>query len=206
MLRHGAIRIALVLLPLAVSTSRLHAHTVSTPAAATQEINRCLTIVRVAASRRTAPAQRARTPKPSPRSRVVATTDYRIPAGTPLTIRLRTPLDSASGQVGEAVRATLTSTFAQEGAELIPAGSVLHGKITDAVAASKENPLGRIALQFHVIEHLETHSLATIATRALEFEAPPLRPGVKRSDVQVAAGENVVITLARPLVVHIPRK
>lgn len=206
MLRHGAIRIALVLLPLAVSTSRLHAHTVSTPAAATQEINRCLTIVRVAASRRTAPAQRARTPKPSPRSRVIGTTDYRIPAGTPLTIRLRTPLDSSSGQAGDSVRATLTDPVAQEGAELVPAGSVLHGRITEAVAAAKENPLGRIAPQFHVIEHLETHSLATIAARPLEFDAPPLRPRVKRSDVQVAPGENAVITLARPLVVHSPRR
>jgi hypothetical protein len=43
-----------MLLPLAICFSRVHRHSVVTPGAVTQEVNRCLTMVRVAASRRSA--------------------------------------------------------------------------------------------------------------------------------------------------------
>jgi hypothetical protein len=55
-----------------------------------------------------------------------------------------------------------------------------------------------------VIEHLDTHSLAMIATRPVAFEATP-EPKVKPRDIQIAAGETVTVTLARPLIVHLPR-
>ncbi len=45
-------RSALVLLPLLVLAGRLHAQRTASPQGMTQELNRCLTIVRVAASRR----------------------------------------------------------------------------------------------------------------------------------------------------------
>jgi hypothetical protein len=198
------------MLPLAVSTGRLHAHTVATPGAVTQELNRCLTIVRVAATRRSASSQRvakgrAMPPQSPERKRPAAYDDYKIPAGTSVTIRVRTGVDSASGQADDPVRATLAESVTQDGVELVPAGSSLHGRITEVAAASRNNPLGRVVLEFHVIEHLETHSLATIAARPVAFDAAARR-GVKLSDVQVRAGENVVLTLTRPLVVHMPRK
>jgi hypothetical protein len=130
--------------------------------------------------------------------------DYQVPAGTPLMIQLRTPLDSASSQIEDAVRATLTDAVTQDGVELIPKGSTLHGRVTDVLAASKQNRIGRLAFGFHVIEHVETHSLATIQARAVSFEAT-LAPKEKFRDVQVPADERLLLTLSSPLLVHIPR-
>ena len=45
-------RAALTLMLLVTSASRVHAHTIEAPDAVTQEVNRCLNLVRVAASRR----------------------------------------------------------------------------------------------------------------------------------------------------------
>jgi hypothetical protein len=45
-------RSALVLLPLLVLAGRLHAQRTASPQGMTQDVNRCLTIVRVAATRR----------------------------------------------------------------------------------------------------------------------------------------------------------
>jgi hypothetical protein len=52
--RHPLLRAALMLMPLVASTVRLHAHSAETPIAVTQELNRCLTMVRIAATRRPA--------------------------------------------------------------------------------------------------------------------------------------------------------
>jgi hypothetical protein len=48
----AATRTTLILIPLFTSAARLHAHSAQTPLAVTQELNRCLMIVRTAASRR----------------------------------------------------------------------------------------------------------------------------------------------------------
>ena len=48
----SATRTILILIPLTTSAVRLHAHSVQTPIGVTQELNRCLMIVRSATSRR----------------------------------------------------------------------------------------------------------------------------------------------------------
>jgi hypothetical protein len=207
--RHPLSRAVLMLMPLVASTARLHAHNAETPIAVTQELNRCLTMVRIAATRRPASqGVKSGGAQTGPARRRTVTRgkydDYKIPAGSPLEIRLRSTVDSASGRVDDPVRATLTQQVTQDGFELIPAGSMLHGKITESVAASRSNPLGRLVLEFHVVEHGETHSLAMIATRPVAYEATPQKD-VKLRDVQIAAGETVTVTLARPLIVHLPR-
>jgi len=194
-------RLLLILLTSFVSAGRLHAHTVAGPGAVTQEINRCLMMVRIAATRRTE----------SPQKQVAKTTgakgkrfdDYQVPAGTPLIVRLRTAIDSASGQVDDPVRATLLSPVTQNGFELIPKGSTIHGKVIDVQPASKQKPVGRVVLAFNVIEHLETHSLATIQTRSMPFDAT-LEPKQKFRDVRVESGEQLTLTLASPLRVRLP--
>src|SRR5689334_5290531 len=169
MRRHISSRILVILLSSFVSVSRLHAHTVAEPGAVTQEINRCLMMVRIAATRRTATTQK-------PVARPVAGRDrryddYQVPAGTPLVVRLRTTLDSASGHVDDPVRATLLDAVVQNGNELIPKGSTLHGTVTEVQPASKENRVGHVAVTFNVIEHLETRSVATIQTKLMPFDA-----------------------------------
>jgi hypothetical protein len=203
MVRHSSSRFLLILLTSSVSFGRLHAHTVTEPAAVTQELNRCLTIVRIAATRRTSSQKAdARPTAAKARGRY---DDYQVPAGTPLIVRLRTTMDSASGQVDDQVRATLLSPVAQDGAELIPKGSTLHGKIVEVQPASKQNRVGRIVVAFNVIEHVETRSLATIQTRSIPFEAT-LAPKEKFRDVRVESGEQLTLTLATPLKVRLPRQ
>jgi hypothetical protein len=195
-------RLFLILLTSFVSAGRLHAHAVSEPCAVTQEINRCLMMVRIAATRRTDAPQKtvARTAT----AKGKRYDDYQVPAGTPLIVRLRTALDSASGQVDDPVRATLLSPVTQDGFELIPKGSTLHGKVIEVQPASKQTPVGRVVLAFNVIEHLETHSLATIQTRSMPFDAT-LEPKDKFRDVRVESGEQLTLTLATPLKVRLPR-
>ena len=47
-----AARLVLILLPLATAASRLHAQAVTAPDLATREVNRCLNLIKVAASKR----------------------------------------------------------------------------------------------------------------------------------------------------------
>lgn len=203
MARDFSSRVFLILLTSFVSAGRLHAHTVVEPAAVTQEINRCLTIVRIAATRRTSSPQKADA-RPTPAKARGRYDDYQVAAGTPLVVRLRTTMDSASAQVDDPIRATLLSAVTQDGAELIPKGSTLHGKVIDVLAASKENRVGRVVVAFNVIEHAETRSLATIQTRTVPFEAT-LGPKEKFRDVRVESGEQLTLTLAVPLKVRLPR-
>jgi hypothetical protein len=159
-------------------------------------------MVRIAATRRTeSPQKPAARPASAKGKRY---DDYQVPAGTPLVIQLRTTLDSASGQVDDPVRATLLSAVTQDGFELIPKGSTIHGKVTDVQSASKQKPVGRVVLEFNVIEHLETHSVATIQTKSMPFDAT-LEPKDKFRDVRVESGEQLTLTLATPLKVRLPR-
>jgi hypothetical protein len=43
-----------MVLPVVICFSRVHGHAAATPGALTQEVNRCLTMVRIAATRRSA--------------------------------------------------------------------------------------------------------------------------------------------------------
>jgi hypothetical protein len=201
-MRQTLSRLLLILLTSFVSVGRLHAHTVTEPCAVTQEINRCLMMVRIAATRRTDAPQKtvARTAA----AKGKRYDDYQVPAGTPLIVRLRTTLDSASGQVDDPVRAILLSPVMQDGFELIPKGSTLHGKVIEVQSASKQKPVGRVVLAFNIIEHLETHSVATIQTRSMPFDAT-LEPKDKFRDVRVESGEELTLMLALPLKVRLPR-
>lgn len=201
--RHLPSRVLLIVLPLVVSAGRVHAHTAAGPGAITQEMNRCLMMVRIAVTRRSASPQKA-VARPTPAKVHGRYDDYQVAAGTPLAIQLRTTLDSASGHTGDPVRGTLLDAVSQDGIELLPKGSTLHGKVTVVQPASRENRAGRLVLEFNVIEHFETRSLATIETRAVSFEVT-LGPKEKLRDVRVESGERVTATLASPLKVRLPR-
>jgi len=64
----AATRTTLILIPLFTSAARLHAHSIETPLAVTQELNRCLMMVRTAASRRGAQQGKHATPARSARA------------------------------------------------------------------------------------------------------------------------------------------
>jgi hypothetical protein len=132
---------------------------------------------------------------------------YQVPAGTVLPALLRGPLDSQKLHVEDPVRVILRSTIKQDGIDVIPAASIIHGKVLDVVPASRWQLRGRIVVGFYFIEHAMSRSRLAIAARPLIFEAVDATgSAAKRSvDVRISAGEVVHITLAEPLIVRFPK-
>jgi hypothetical protein len=56
----GVARVILIIVPIVTAAARIHAHVVEAPDAITQELNRCLRLVNIAASRRPTSAPSAR--------------------------------------------------------------------------------------------------------------------------------------------------
>jgi hypothetical protein len=63
-------RVLLMMMPVVTCAARIHAHVVDAPDAITQEVNQCLRLVNVAASRR-APSTIAARPRPAGQTRIV---------------------------------------------------------------------------------------------------------------------------------------
>jgi len=144
------------------------------------------------------------------KSRTLKPGEYRVAIGTLISARLRTTVDSRTARANDQVDATLTAPVTQDGVELIPVGSIIHGRIVQAEAATKKAPLGRVELMFTVVQHADTHSRAAIETRALAFvaEAPPengVVRAVKRQpiDVVLEAGRPIAVVLSEPLLVYL---
>jgi hypothetical protein len=55
-----------------------------------------------------------------------------LPAGTPVTVRLQTPVSSASSEAGEIFDAVLDEPLVVEGQPVAPRGSAVRGKVTMA--------------------------------------------------------------------------
>jgi hypothetical protein len=165
------------------------------------------------------PIVAAQPPASSPASaqakpRAVARPDhYQVPIGTVVSARLRTPIDSSVNQMNDQVDAVLSDAVTQDGVELIPAGSLLHGSILSVEAASRLMPLGHVSFAFAVVQHVQTGSRAAFVSQSISVEAqPPAEPAGKgrgaRSqpiDVRLAAGHPLHVTLAQPVIVAIPK-
>ena len=133
---------------------------------------------------------------------------YEIPDGTVLAAFVRSPLDSATARPEDKVRAILRTTIRQSGLELIPAASLIHGKVLDVVPASRWQPRGRIVVGFYFIEHGTTGTRVAIATEPVVFERVDAmgKSSVTRpADVRVTAGDLIGITLAERLVIRLPK-
>lgn len=134
---------------------------------------------------------------------------YQVPAGSPLLLKLQTPLHSASTAVGEQVEARLWSPVIQDGIELILVESTVIGTVSEVRRASVRHPSDAIVCTFTVITHPETRSRAAISAR-VTFEAAPassfgekVRP--KPVEAVVAQDAPFVAVLKEPLLVFIPR-
>jgi hypothetical protein len=138
--------------------------------------------------------------------------EYRLPIGTPVFVVLRTGIDSATSQVDDQVDAELSQPVVQDDVELIPEGSVVHGRVVGVVPAAGKKIRGQITVKFEVVQHAETKSRAAMPTRSLTFEAdPPARASAGRKrdapmNVALPAGSPLVLTLSEPLVVFIPKR
>ena len=159
-----------------------------------------------------APAPQSRTRTAEQTAHVDGFVNYRIPAGTALLLELRTPFDSASAKVDDEVDAILWSPVIQGGVELIPAESLINGKITAVVRASKETPVGSVTFTMSVVQHGGTGDRAMLRTQRIVMEAPVEaaqqgRKGkkLKPTDAAMAEGARFVAVMSEPLIVKIPK-
>lgn len=74
-----------------------------------------------------------------------------VPAGTVLTLALDTALSSDTSQVGDAFTATVVESILSENRVVIPEGSRIEGKVTEAVAAKRGAGNGRLGLGFNAL-------------------------------------------------------
>ena len=130
--------------------------------------------------------------------------DYQVPAGTYLQIELRTNLSSNSSSAGDPVDGRLLLPLTSEGMELVPAGATLLGSVREVEPAGKKQR-GRLVFTFHVVEHPETGSLATIKGTVLTFASPAPKKGNVYPELKLEKGQDLSISLLAPLTVRIPR-
>jgi hypothetical protein len=131
-------------------------------------------------------------------------TDYQVPAGTHLQIELRTSLSSNSSALGDPVDGRLRLPLTSEGVEVVPAGASLLGNVRVVESAGKKQR-GRLVFAFHILEHPETGSLATIKSAELAFASPPPKKGNVYPELKLEKGLEVSASLLAPLTVRIPR-
>ncbi len=74
-----------------------------------------------------------------------------VPAGTVLTLALDNALSSDTAMVGTVFTATVVEPILSENRVVIPAGSRIEGKITEAVAAKRGAGNGRLSLGFNTL-------------------------------------------------------
>jgi hypothetical protein len=129
---------------------------------------------------------------------------YQVPAGTHLSLELRTALNSNSSRPRDEVRGKLRQALTVEGIELVPAGAAVIGTVQETAPAGLK-ARGFITFEFHVIEHPDTKSLATIRTTALTFHSEPGEKKKTFKEVQLDPGADLEVSLLAPLKVHIPR-
>ena len=157
-----------------------------------------------ALSRKARPPRGNRRQPSAPRRHGSGSTNSRWPPVTTLPIELRTRLSSnvnraADGIEGRLLR-PLTTT---EGVELVPAGAVLSGTVSEAEPAGLKRR-GRLVFTFHVVEHPETGSRATIKASVLTFESEVPAKGNLFAEVRLEKGTDASVLLLAPLLVSIP--
>jgi hypothetical protein len=78
----------------------------------------------------------------------VVTREVTIPAGTPLSIILETPVNSTTSRVEEHVNAHLARAVVVDGATVVPEGSRVGGVVTDATQSGRVKGRAHIAVRF----------------------------------------------------------
>jgi hypothetical protein len=77
--------------------------------------------------------------------------EFVIPSGTPISVRLMTPVSSDTSRVEQAVSAELREAIVIDGVEVAPAGSAVNGTVLRAEPAGKVKGLASLAVRFNSI-------------------------------------------------------
>jgi hypothetical protein len=137
--------------------------------------------------------------------------EFKIAAGTSITIQIKTALSSDSNHNGDQVVGSLVLPLASGETELVPSGAPVFGSVGEVRVPEREAGPGHLELRFMIIEHPETHSRVRIRATPVSVDGERVKtrkrglPATKLTDAQVAPGTVVSVTLLEPFVVKIPR-
>jgi hypothetical protein len=102
---------------------------------------------------------------------------FEIPSGTRLALRAVSPLSSQTAQAGQSVAFELAEPVVVDGRTLLPAGSRVAGRVTQAVALKKVGGQASLAIGFDSVE---------LATGAVGIDAAWARAGKKETGKDAA--------------------
>jgi len=74
-----------------------------------------------------------------------------VQAGTELTLALDTTLSSETSQAGDTFSATVVEPIVMDGRDVIPAGSTIHGTVTDATPAKRGAGQAKLGLSIDAL-------------------------------------------------------
>jgi hypothetical protein len=121
----------------------------------------------------------AKTAAPAPAGKTAAIVPkYRevtVPAGTVLPIELRTTVGSETSRVEDQVRGTIRRAVTVDEAEVIPAGAVVTGTVTEAARSGRVKGLARVAFRFSTLDLPGDAENVSIRTAAIAREAQPTK-------------------------------
>ena len=148
----------------------------------------------VSTSRPSSSTARGKAPRPR-------FTEHQVAAGTTLPIQLQTRLSSNANRAADGIEGRLLRPLTtRDGLELVPAGAVVSGTVSEAEPAGLKQR-GRLAFTFHVVEHPETGSRAMIKASVLTFESEIPAKGNLFAEVRLEKGSDASVLLLAPLLV-----
>jgi hypothetical protein len=106
-----------------------------------------------------------------------AVTEFQIPPGLEISIRMAQPIDSKTAAVGDTIRANIDAPVGSHGADLIPKGAWLLGRIRRLERQLEPHPYYLVGLEFTDIEFAGHHARFT-GQMLGTVPIPGLAPGV----------------------------
>jgi hypothetical protein len=85
---------------------------------------------------------------PARREAASQTQAVEVPANTQLTLRLENGLSSATSSVGDRVTARVESAVSDDGNVVLPGGTVLHGRVSEAEGSGRVKGRAHLAVSF----------------------------------------------------------
>ena len=135
-------------------------------------------------------SRRAATEASAPRTAAPRFREITVPAGTALPLELLTAISSETAQVETPVRARLRQAVVIDDYTALPAGTVLHGNVTDVDRAGRVQ--GRSRLAFRFTEAELDGGREELSTNAVSFEGEATK-GEDATKVGAGAGVGAII-------------
>jgi hypothetical protein len=89
--------------------------------------------------------------KPVKLPRMAKFREYVVPDGTSLALQLETTVSSETSRISDPVEATLAAPVRVDGIDVLPAGSVVQGRVTAAKPAGNVKGRARLAMHFDTV-------------------------------------------------------